>query len=70
MKKILVIGCPGSGKSTFAKTLHSITDIPLFHLDMLYWNSDKTIVDKHIFKMKLWNILQENEWIILKTLTS
>lgn len=34
MEKIIVIGCPGSGKSTFAKALHSLTGIPLFHLDM------------------------------------
>lgn len=48
MKKIIVIGCPGSGKSTFSKELHKITGIPLFHLDMMYWNSDSTNVDKSV----------------------
>lgn len=33
MKKIIVIGCMGSGKSTFAEKLHRKTKIPLFHLD-------------------------------------
>ena len=46
MKRIIVIGCPGSGKSTLSRKLHKITGIPLFHLDMMYWNADRTIVDK------------------------
>lgn len=64
MKKIIVIGCPGSGKSTFAKKLHKICGIPLFHLDMLYWNADKTIVEKSVFLEKLSDVLRKNEWII------
>lgn len=64
MKKIMVIGCPGSGKSTFSRTLHKITDIPLFHLDMMYWNADRTTVDKSIFRERLINTIQKDEWII------
>ena len=29
MKKVIVIGCPGSGKSVFSRTLHDITGLPL-----------------------------------------
>lgn len=64
MKKIIVIGCPGSGKSTFSKELHKKIDIPLFHLDMMYWNEDKTTVDKEIFLEQLNNTLQKEAWII------
>ena len=64
MKKIIVIGCPGSGKSTFSKSLHKITGIPLFHLDMLFWNEDKTTVEKSVFIDRLSKILQSDEWII------
>ena len=64
MKKIIVIGCPGSGKSTFSKKLHEITGLKLWHLDMLYWNSDKTTVDKTVFLDRLSQVLAENEWII------
>ena len=49
MKKIIVIGCPGSGKSTFSKSLHKATNIPLYHLDRLFWNEDKTTVPKSVF---------------------
>ena len=64
MKKIIVIGCPGSGKSTFSRALHKNTGIPLYHLDMMYWNADKTTVNKHVFWERLWAVLGKDEWII------
>lgn len=64
MNRIMVIGCPGSGKSTFSKALHEITDIPLYHLDMMYWNADKTTVDKEVFREKLSGTIQKSQWII------
>ena len=64
MKKIIVIGCPGSGKSTFSKSLNEITGIPLYHLDMLFWNRDKTTVEKPVFLERLSEIFKNDEWII------
>ncbi|MBO5728117.1 MAG: adenylate kinase [Oscillospiraceae bacterium] len=64
MKKVIVIGCPGSGKSTFSKALHQITGIPLFHLDMMFWNADKTSVEKSVFLERLSKTLQNSEWIV------
>ena len=64
MKKVIVIGCPGSGKSTVSRTLHNKTGIPLYHLDMMYWNADKTTVEKSVFLERLSAILEKNEWII------
>jgi len=60
----MVIGCPGSGKSTFSRALHQITGIPLFHLDMMYWNSDRTTVEKAVFLKRLSDAIQQNAWII------
>ncbi len=64
MKKIIVIGCPGSGKSTFSRALHNKTGIPLYHLDMMYWNADKTVVEKSVFLERLTAVLEKDEWII------
>lgn len=64
MKKIIVIGCPGSGKSTFSRALHNKTDIPLYHLDMMFWNADKTTVEKGVFRERLSEVLEKDEWII------
>ena len=63
-QKILVIGCPGSGKSTFSRALAEQTGLPLYHLDMLYWNADKTTVSRDIFDERLQEILQKDAWII------
>lgn len=64
MKKIIVIGCPGSGKSTFSEELHKVMGLPLFHLDLLYWNTDRTVVEKSIFRERLQDIISQELWII------
>ena len=64
MKKIIVIGCPGSGKSTFSRALARIIGVPLFYLDMMYWNADRTTVEKSVFLNRLKETLQKDEWII------
>ena len=64
MKKVIVIGCPGSGKSTVSRELHNKTGIPLYHLDMMYWNADKTTVEKSVFLERLSDVLEKDEWII------
>jgi adenylate kinase family enzyme len=37
MRRVLVVGCPGAGKTTFATKLAAMTDLPLVHLDVHYW---------------------------------
>ena len=64
MKKVIVIGCPGSGKSTFSRKLQKITGLLLFYLDMIYHRPDKTTVSKAEFDEKLHGILEQEEWII------
>ena len=60
----MIIGCPGSGKSTFARALHQAIGLPLYHLDMMYWNADRTTVPKDAFLGQLCDILARPEWII------
>lgn len=64
MKKIIVIGCPGCGKSTLARALSERTGLPLYYLDNMYWNADKTTVDRSTFVSRLEAVLAEDEWII------
>ena len=64
MQKVIVIGCPGSGKSTFSRALHNITGVSLYHLDMLYWNADRTTVSKEVFRARLAEIIAKDSWII------
>ncbi len=64
MKKVIVIGSPGAGKSTFARKLRDKTDLPLYYLDMLWHRADKTNISKDEFDGRLCEILQKECWII------
>ena len=64
MNRALIVGCPGSGKSTFARRLRDVTGLPLHYLDMLYWNADKTHVSGETFDARLEAILIQERWII------
>lgn len=64
MNKIIIIGCPGSGKSTFAKELNKIHKLPLYHLDMIWNKPDKTTITREEFDQELCEIFKKDEWII------
>ena len=64
MKRIMIIGCPGSGKSTLARSLAERTGLPLYYLDMMYWNPDRTTKPKEEFRAELRKTVTLPEWII------
>ncbi len=64
MQKVIVIGCPGSGKSTFSRELSKRTGLPLYYLDMMKWNADKTTVERPVFLERLSSVLDLEKWII------
>lgn len=64
MKRIIVIGCPGSGKTTFALRLCEKTGLPLFHLDAIWHRADRTNISREEFDARLGEILDRDEWII------
>ena len=64
MKRILVIGCPGAGKTYFAKKLKEIINLPVVHMDNLYWHKDKTSISQEELEQKLLPYLKNETWII------
>ena len=64
LQKIIVIGSPGSGKSTFSRRLRDITSLPLYHLDMIWHKPDRTTITKEEFDRRLSEILSTDKWII------
>ena len=64
MKKVIIIGCSGAGKSYFAKKLHDITEIPLYHLDLIWHKPKKTHISREEFDETLKRIFQEDAWIM------
>lgn len=64
MKKVIVIGCPGSGKSVFSRELHSITGLPLYPIDTIYWRADRTAITREELIKRLCEICGTDEWIL------
>ncbi|CDL83805.1 hypothetical protein [Xenorhabdus szentirmaii] len=64
MKRILVIGSPGAGKSTFARQLSQICSIPLFHLDKEYWQKGWIAPSAKEWQQKLCTLTNKSSWII------
>ena len=64
MKRIIVIGCPGSGKTTFAQKLCDCTGLPLYHLDAIWHKPDRTHISRADFDERLGALLSLDSWII------
>ena len=64
MKKVIVIGCPGSGKTTFAEKLQKCTNLPLYYLDAIWHKPDKTHIPREEFDERIKDIFKTSEWII------
>ena len=64
MKKVLIIGNAGSGKTTFARQLAKETGLPLVHLDALYWKGNWEHVERETFDALLEKELKKPSWII------
>lgn len=57
MNKIIVIGPSGAGKSEMSRKLHDILDLPLYHLDNIFWKQDRTHISRDEFDIKLNELL-------------
>jgi len=65
MKKIMVIGVSaGVGKSTLAKKIAKKLDIPVYHLDTLYWKPGWVEAEMEDFSKAQEVIVQQSQWII------
>ena len=64
MNKVIVIGCPGSGKTTFAEKLNKCTGLPLYYLDAIWHKPDKTHISREEFDERIADIYATKEWII------
>ena len=64
MKKIIVIGCPGSGKTTFSEKLRDKTGLPLYYLDAIWHKQDRTHISRDEFDARLGEILALDSFII------
>lgn len=64
MKKILILGCPGSGKSTLSHKLGDRLGLPVIHLDKLFWTPGWVSIPREELIGKISIELQKERWII------
>lgn len=64
MKKVLVIGSGGAGKSTFATSLGRVLDIEVIHLDAFYWKPGWIETPKPEWREKVAALVKRDTWII------
>lgn len=64
MKRAVVIGCSGSGKSVFSRKLRDVTGLTLYYLDMIWHKPDGTNISRDEFDEKLRSIMSRDSWII------
>ena len=64
MQRVLIIGCSGAGKSTFAPRLAARTGLPLIHLDKEFWLPDWTPMRRPAWRAKVADLVAGKAWIM------
>lgn len=64
MKKILIIGAGGAGKSTLARQLQVATGIEVIHLDKVFWRPNWVETPKDEWEKTIENLLNKDSWIM------
>ncbi len=64
MERIIIIGCGGAGKSTLAWQLGERLQIPVVHLDKLFWSPGWVQVSQEVFDARLAAELEKPQWVM------
>ena len=64
MQKVLVLGCPGAGKSTLAREIALITGLPVIHLDRHYWRPGWREPDHEEWEAVVAELLRRPRWVM------
>jgi adenylate kinase family enzyme len=64
MRRVLVIGSPGAGKSTLSRQLAAKLGLPVVHLDKVFWGPGWTVPDRAAWRERVVRLVEEPEWIM------
>lgn len=63
-KRIIIIGCSGSGKSTLATRLSKKLNLPVHHLDRIFWQPGWVSMPREQFRAIQNDLVSSDAWII------
>lgn len=64
MQRVLIVGCPGAGKSTAAKALSEVTGLPVIHLDRHHWQAGWKMPNREVWRETVKTLAAEPCWIM------
>lgn len=64
MKMVIIIGCGGSGKSTLTRELSKKVNLPVVHLDKIFWKEDWINISVEEFDKLLNEEIIKEKWIL------
>ena len=64
MRRIIVVGCEGSGKTSLALKLGRKLGLPVVHLDVLYWRQGWKESDKASFRARVADAVAGEGWVV------
>jgi len=64
MKRILILGCCGAGKTTLARKIENALKIEVIHLDKHYWKPNWVESEQDEWKAKVKELIQRDQWIM------
>jgi adenylate kinase family enzyme len=63
-QRILVVGCGGAGKSTFARALGAVTGLPVIHLDSHFWKPNGQPTPSDEWNALVAELASRDAWIM------
>ena len=63
-QRVAIIGSPGAGKSTLARRLAPVLELPLIHLDREYWNPGWVDTPSDVFAARHAELVSGERWLI------
>ena len=63
MARVVVVGCSGSGKTTFARQLTQLLGTPHIELDALYWLPDWVLRPTDDFRALVAQAVSQEHWV-------
>lgn len=64
MKRVLVVGPGGAGKSVLSRDLASVTGLPLVHLDREYWGPGWKVPEPDVWAARVAELTGGDQWIV------